>query len=97
VVEVKVSGTNAEPSGQGERSAVIFYPNPTTGWIEWNVIEDGGSMRLRVYDALGRLCFERETSDNKANLSELPDGVYFVSLLGGNGRLLGGKVVVLRR
>jgi PKD repeat protein len=97
VVEVKVSGTNAEPSGQGERSAVIFYPNPTTGWIEWNAIAGEESMRIRVYDALGRLCFERETSENKANLSELPDGVYFVSLLGGNGSIVATKAIVLAK
>ena len=97
VVEVKVSSTNTEPSGQGERSSVLFYPNPTTGWLEWNVIADGESMRLRVYDALGRLCFERETSDNKANLSELPDGVYFVSLLGENGRIVATKAIVLAK
>jgi len=95
VVEVKVSGTNSEPFGQGERSSVLFYPNPTTGWLEWNVIADGESMRLRVYDALGRLCFERETFDNKANLSELPDGVYFVSLLGENGSIVATKAIVL--
>ena len=97
VVEVKVSSTNAEPSGQGERSSVLFCPNPTTGWLEWNVIADGESMRLRVYDALGRLCFARKTSDNKANLSELPDGVYFVSLLGENGRIVATKAIVLAK
>jgi hypothetical protein len=54
-------------------------------------------MRIRVHNALGRLCFERETSENKANLSELPDGVYFVSLLGGNGSLRASKAVILTR
>lgn len=74
-----------------------MYPNPTSGLVHWSGMPEGKSTTIRVHDALGRLCFERETSEASVDLSGLPDGVYFVALMGGEGGVVASKVVVLAR
>ena len=75
-----------------------LFPNPTTGLVQWSGLSEGESTTVRVTDALGRLCFEQETKESRADLGGLPDGVYFVTLrLRGNGGLVAAKVVVLTK
>lgn len=93
VVEVKVVGIGGLEGG----GAVVFYPNPTTGTLQWSGLPQAKSVTLRVHDALGRLCFERETTESGADLSGLPDGIYFLTLLGDSGGVLVAKAVVLEK
>jgi len=93
VVEIKAVGS----SGPQSAGVVVLYPNPTTGILQWSGKPDGESSTLRVHDALGRLCFVRETSEANVDLSGLPNGVYFVTLMGEKGSVVASKVVVLER
>jgi PKD repeat protein len=84
--------------GAGLEDEWRLFPNPTTGLVQWSGLSEGESTTVRVTDALGRLCFERETTEGRADLGGLPDGVYFVTLrLGGNGGVVAAKVVVLAK
>lgn len=75
-----------------------LFPNPTTGLVQWSGLSGGESTTIRVTDTFGRLCFEQETTEGRADLGGLPDGVYFVTLrLRGNGGLVAAKVVVLAK
>jgi hypothetical protein len=92
-VWVSTVGTD---EGAGLEDEWRLFPNPTTGLVQWSGLSEGESTTVRVTDALGRLCFEQETTESRADLGGLPDGVYFVTLrLRGNGGLVAAKVVIL--
>ncbi|MDO8970688.1 MAG: PKD domain-containing protein, partial [Saprospiraceae bacterium] len=80
-----------------EENQIIFYPNPTTGLLQWSGLPEGAVLGLRVHDALGRLCLERENPTDSVDISVLPDGLYHVTLLGANGRILTAKRLVLAK
>lgn len=91
-------GVDAPVVGAGEpleREDVVLYPNPTTGTIRWASLPE--LITVRAHDALGRLCFERQTAESRTDLGGLPDGVYFVTLLGEQGVVLAAKAVVLAK
>ncbi|MFN0175926.1 MAG: PKD domain-containing protein [Saprospiraceae bacterium] len=90
-----VSSSSPQPAG-----AVVMYPNPTTGILQWSGLPPstrGESTNVKVHDALGRLCLVRETSEANVDLSGLPNGVYFVTLMGEKRGVVASKVVVLER
>ncbi|MDO8366822.1 MAG: PKD domain-containing protein [Saprospiraceae bacterium] len=89
--------TVGSSSPQELAEPVVFYPNPTTGILQWSGLLEAESTTVRVNDALGRLCFERETSEASIDLSRLPDGVYFVALFGKDGQYLTSKALILAK
>lgn len=93
-VWVSTVGNN---SPQEEAGAVVMYPNPTTGILQWSNLPEGESTTVRVQDALGRVCVERETLEAIIDLSGLPDGVYFVALIGKDGLCLTSKALILAK
>lgn len=76
------------------KESVYFFPNPTTGEIRWEGLE-GEAMTLRVYNQLGMLVLEQTTAENRIDLSHLPEGVYFVTLLNEKGLMLVSETVLL--
>ena len=82
---------------EDRENQIIFYPNPTTGLLQWSGLPEGAVLGLRVHDALGRLCLERENPTDSVDISVLPDGLYHVTLLGANGRILTAKRLVLAK
>ena len=68
--------------------ALILYPNPTSGTV--NVYYPSGQHGyIRIFQADGRLLFEKSLSGNgfwQANLSHLPDGQYFAEVRMGEKR-----------
>jgi len=97
VVEIKTVSSNTEPSGKDAENQIVFYPNPTSGLLQWSGLPEGAVLGLRVHDALGRLCLERENPTDSVDISVLPDGLYHVTLLGANGRILTAKRLVLAK
>jgi len=96
VVEVKAT-SGLSPLSYRAGPGVRLYPNPTTGNLHWSELAEGSVSGLRVYDALGRLCLERENPTDNVDISVLPGGLYQVTLLGEQGRVLAsGRVVLVR-
>lgn len=89
--------TSGSEEAEWARWGLRVFPNPTTGIVQWAGSPQGEPVALRVHDALGRLCLERETLEGRANLGGLPDGAYFVTLLGAGGRTGAAKAVVLAK
>lgn len=87
VVEVTTSSSSSEQEG-GE---IKFYPNPTTGEIRWEGLENE-EVVLRVYDALGRPCLQQTTNDSRADLSGLPPGLYYWQMVAERKRVYTGKM-----
>ncbi|HND88744.1 MAG TPA: hypothetical protein PK971_10480, partial [Saprospiraceae bacterium] len=85
----------AEPGGQG-REPVSFYPNPTTGEVCW-WSAGLAAQRLLVYSTTGQRLLEQVRTGACADLSDLPDGLYWVLLLDEARQEVGrGKVLLLR-
>ena len=89
VVEVKM--TSSTSSGSGQDETVKVYPNPTTGEIRWEGLEQEEAT-LRVYDALGRLCLQQTTSESRADLSALSPGFYYWQLVTSGRKVYAGKI-----
>lgn len=83
--------TSSTSSGSGQEEAVKVFPNPTTGEIRWEGLEQE-EVTLRVYDGLGRLCLQQTTSDNRANLSALSPGLYYWQLVTSGRKVYAGKI-----
>lgn len=73
--------------------AATLYPNPTYGYITWDIIEPEHT--LRVYDVLGRTIWISTGQDKQINLSSLPAGIYYLKATDREGRLVGmsGKMI----
>jgi hypothetical protein len=78
-----VTSSSSSPQGTGE---VRIFPNPTTGVVQWKGMENE-EVTLRVYDALGRLCLQKTTSDASIDASGLPTGFYLCQIIS-SGRIV---------
>jgi hypothetical protein len=77
---------------QGEKEkGVQIFPNPTTGEIRLEGLENE-EVALRVYDALGRLCLQKTTSESRADLGGLPPGLYFWQMVVEGKAVYSGKI-----
>lgn len=93
MVWVGVSSLQPDPSKAGE---VTFWPNPTTGEVRWAGTENE-EVGLRLYDALGRMVLEQTTSESRADLGGLPEGLYWLQFLSERGPRFDFKPVILRK
>lgn len=74
------------PTATEERysTAVRFFPNPTSGWVNFEIEQNDRIERVEVFNAVGRLV-QVETMDvdrNAVDLGRLPRGIYAVTLTG---------------
>ena len=75
-----------------EADGLEMYPNPTSGVVSFNSKES--IKNVEVFDNLGRKIKAFNTfSNNSINLSNLDDGVYFVTISSENGSL-SGKIIL---
>ncbi|MEY2899419.1 MAG: hypothetical protein RL138_1472, partial [Bacteroidota bacterium] len=61
---------------------VNIRPNPATNYIEIVIPNNKSNFKIYIFDALGRKCFEGETSQTstRINVDEFSDGFYYVEL-----------------
>ncbi len=76
-----------EPFGE----PLVVYPNPTSGVLRWNVT---GIRHISIFDISGREIISRKVDGQELNISNLPDGNYFVNFSDGRKNLI-HKIVVL--
>ncbi len=67
---------------------VSIYPNPTTEKIYLSKTFD-----IKVIDVLGRQLI-LETQTNNVNLSHLQNGLYFISIIDNNGKIIEQKKII---
>ena len=74
-----------------EETSLLIYPNPTSGNLNvFGLSGEGESIRISVYDNLGRLVFnEKRTAKTEldVNLSELTNGMYQLVLNQGQSNI----------
>lgn len=65
---------------EAERAALRVYPNPTSNYI--SISENSVVQELNVYNILGKQVRSFQASNGtQYDISDLPDGIYLVSLL----------------
>jgi hypothetical protein len=68
-----------------------FYPNPTTGVVQWSGLPESEQVAVRVFDALGRLCLQQTTSETSIDANILPAGFYFCQIVTAGKIVYSGK------
>ena len=63
-----------------EAGGISMYPNPTTGLLQVGGPETEDA-EFRVSDPMGRIIMEGRLRGNTADLSGLPEGLYWISLV----------------
>jgi hypothetical protein len=76
-VTVGVSSVGDTPFGE---NALKIYPNPTAGQLRWVGIQ-ARQTKVRIFNPLGQILLERETTDNYLDITNLPDGFYFLEVI----------------
>jgi len=61
-----------------ESNISILYPNPTNGILIYN--EHIRIENIDIYDSLGKLTNKIKKFENKLDLHNLEDGIYFVQI-----------------
>jgi len=76
---------NLNGVAEQEEEHLNIYPSPSNGGFEVdNVV---GAMRLEMFDASGRLVKQQEIADHLyVDCAQLPDGIYFIRLIGEDDR-----------
>ena len=66
-----------------ESSAVLAYPNPTTGLLTIHIGESSTYQLLSVYDLAGRLLHSQPitSAETTVDMSTIATGIYLVKLL----------------
>jgi len=91
-------------AGSSMPDTAVIYPNPSAnGLIKINLSKFNISniqeqeIQLLVYDAGGRLCFNKAIVDNLTaiNLSHLSKGIYFIKIISGN-RIINYSTKIVR-
>ena len=52
---------------------------------------------VRIHNILGKLISEKKSTNGHTNLEKVPDGLYFITLLGEKGHFLITKAVILAK
>jgi hypothetical protein len=73
---------------------LIIYPNPTEDEFNFSLKSDNeGTQNIIIYDALGRICFQREVDkqgaflEGKFSLSPFPKGIYILEISSNKNRI----------
>lgn len=68
---------------KNQKEIIDFYPNPVTDFL--NIANDpayGGKFNINIYNLLGKCVLTSSKSETRIDVSELPAGIYSVSLIG---------------
>jgi hypothetical protein len=74
--------------------AATLYPNPTYGYITWDIIEPEHT--VIVHDVLGRIVWVTTGQDKQINLSSLPARIYYLKATDREGRLVGMSTKMIK-
>jgi hypothetical protein len=96
-----IPNINMCPGISGTTAKVLMYPNPTNQYL--NIELDAHAAidaAIDVYDVMGRKVYSRAVSNptSTIDLSELPDGLYQVSVSQSWGwRVIGDRHIIVRK
>jgi hypothetical protein len=70
-----------------EKGKAIIYPNPVTSEGDLNIISEGGGLKFRVLDVLGKIILEKEIElvEDAIDVVDLSPGLYLYELISADG------------
>ncbi len=75
---------------------LTLYPNPTSGKIFWTGAS-GEHLTIQVFNSLGQLQLDKQTTSNYLDLSPLPQGMYFLKIVSATQKVrFSGSVSLLK-
>jgi PKD repeat protein len=80
--------------GNVNQTSVNIFPNPTNGLV---YITGTGASKINVYNATGnRVASYSDFNGNSLDLSELENGIYFISIVKDNETTIAKKITILK-
>lgn len=81
--------------GENKLATVTLYPNPTSGSVNVELGEGVRATDIRLFNTFGQLISSTSVNSSVTTLdmSQLPNGIYFVQIFNGNELITTGKVV----
>ena len=81
--------------GENGLSTIILYPNPTSSSVNVELGEGVRATDIRLFNAFGQLISTTNVNSTVTaiDLSQLPNGIYFVQIFNENKLITTGKVV----
>jgi len=73
---------------------VSFYPNPSKGYIHFEVNENTEFNALLIFDLQGRSIAQPKGSGHLINLGSLPPGVFILEWHSAKGKIQRNRLVV---
>lgn len=85
----------------GNHSAfeTFVYPNPSDGILNIGAsLPDEKIIRVELSNAMGKILFRKspDAQEDQIDCTPYPDGIYFLSLWSGNGKMVTRKISVLK-
>lgn len=88
-----VSGTET----LAENVNLTLYPNPAKDVLHFGLNREMQAVSLEIFDATGqRLAFQTSVTDNRIDVSGLPEGMFWLKLRNTEGQVLAGKFLKQR-
>lgn len=74
---------------------ISIYPNPNTGSFIVKSSSDANEREIRIYNAIGQLILSDKVNllENKIDLSQSPNGIYFVEIIEKNVVVTSSKII----
>lgn len=77
----------------------VLFPNPATKNVQINFANNSEQNKLEIFNVLGQRVFVKQTSfetEITLDVTEYPQGIYFVNLTSGNDLTLCRKLIIAR-
>jgi len=72
---------------------IILFPNPTKESLNFTGLPENDFSRIKIYNTLGQLVYDRTIIDAKINIAHLNNGTYFYQIQGDDEILKNGKLI----
>lgn len=93
--EVLLTNTTLGTS-EFEKSGIIIYPNPANDFVTIQGIAADNIKKIRIISMLGQVVKTMETPKNQIDISNLPNGIYFVKMQLNDTKMVTKKLIIKR-
>ena len=93
VTKVDLNPSAVIPLKNEKTNRMTVYPNPATDLVSFALQSDITPFRVQVFNMSGLCVINKEGTDKKLRIKEIPNGMYSVSLLTTSGKMLSGMFI----
>lgn len=93
VTKVDLNPSAVIPLKNEKTNRMTVYPNPATDLVSFALQSDITPFRVQVFNMSGLCVINKEGTDKKLRIKEIPNGMYSVSLLTTSGKMLSGMLL----